>query len=491
MAVRFLPYLLLCFLSLDAFAQASGTDSRFARERFFVEASTAAVLYQGDRPWRGASGLAGLSDRMGPGSGITFGYRWTPSSDATLSWGRGTFPGILTAEPGLETIDLSSSSSRRTIVLLEYRYRMLPFGSYEPFVGVGWGSVYSRINNLEQWGGGPALAVGVFRPLGPVDLGVQLRQQFVLPDQAVDRAVSGSGADALQSIHFGVRYALPERLPDLGDLSVSTPGFLDTDEEGVFTVQSNLDPSDYSVRWDMGDGQTASGQAIRHTYREPGSYTITARIATAKESLALESRVSVKERIVPASISSISHAPLSGIPGDTIRFEANLRGTDVDCLWAFGDGGSSSACDTEHVFETPGTFRVLLSASNAEGSDTMTRTLRIASDACAGMDRLADVHFRRNSQELILDMREILRENFASAARCPDRTLVVSGFAFDTERNAQELSLARARAVLQYYLNLGMSTRTVRLGRAVVQSEEGWLAEPWEGRNASTVLIRE
>jgi len=489
--VRLLPYLFLCLLSLDAFAQKAGTDARLARERFFVEASTAAVLYQGDRPWRGASGLSGLSDRMGPGSGFTLGYRWTPSSDVAVSWAKGTYPGILTAAPGLEAIDIATSSSNRTTVLMEYRYRMLPFGRFEPVIGAGWGSVYSRINDLDQWGGGPALSLGVFRPVGPVDLGIQLRQQYVIPDQAIDRAVSGAGADALQSIHFGLRYALPERRPDMGDIGLSTPGFLSTDEEGVFTVSSELDPSDYSVRWELGDGRSATGQAIRHSFREPGTYTVTARISTTRESFALESSVSVRQRIVAAGINTIDHTPLSGIPGDTIRFAANLSGTDVECLWAFGDGASATSCDAEHVFRTPGSYRVLLSVSNAEGSDTMTRTLRIASDACAGIDRLAEVHFRRNSQELVLDMREVLRENFASAARCPDRTLVVSGFAFETERDAQELSLARARAVLQYYLNLGMSSRSVRLGRAVVQSEEGWVAEMWEGRKVSTALIRE
>ena len=121
----------------------------------------------------------------------------------------------------------------------------------------------------------------------------------------------------------------------------------------------------------------------------------------------------------------------------------------------------------------------------------MTRTIRIASDACAGLDQLADVHFRNSAQELVLDMREVLRDNFATAARCPERTLVVSGYAFDSEQNAQELALDRARAVMQYYLNLGMSSRSVRLGRAVVQSEDGWIAELWEGRKVSTSLIRE
>ncbi|MGB0650874.1 MAG: hypothetical protein ACPGQT_08170 [Rhodothermales bacterium] len=83
-----------------------------------------------------------------------------------------------------------------------------------------------------------------------------------------------------------------------------------------------------------------------------------------------------------------------------------------------------------------------------------------------------------------------LRENFASASRCPDRTLVISGHAFDNERNAQDLALDRARAVMQYYLNLGLAPGNVRLGRAVVHQRATWDTEVWRGRRATTQLDR-
>jgi len=67
--VRFLPFFLL-LLCLDARAQVVSESPRSARERFFVEGSSATVLYKGDRPWKGESGLKGLSDRMGPGMAL-------------------------------------------------------------------------------------------------------------------------------------------------------------------------------------------------------------------------------------------------------------------------------------------------------------------------------------------------------------------------------------------------------------------------------------
>lgn len=489
--MRLSPSLFLLLFCLDVSAQTMDGRARFARDRFYLEPSTASVLYQGDRPWSGQGGLAGLVDRTGPGAELKVGYRMGASTDLALSWMTGVYPGILSSGTGLERIDLGSSSSTRRTLLVEYRYRLLPFGAYEPFIGIGWGSVHSRINGLDQWGGGPSLSFGVFRPIGRIDVGAQFRQQFVLPDQAVDRAVSGTGTDALQAVLIGVRYRLPVRLPNLNEVTLASPGFLHTGEEGVFMVQSDLDPAQYSVRWDLGDGRTASGQAVRHAFREAGVYTIVARVTSAKESIRLETRTSVQKRVEPVSITSINHTPLAGLPGDTIRFVPTTRGTDVSCLWAFGDGASSTSCEADHVFSNPGTFRVLFSASNATGNETMSRTVRIAPDLCAGVDRLADVHFRRNSHELVLDMRELLRDNFTDAARCPDRTLVVSGFAFETEADAQDLAMARARVVLQYYLNLGLSSKSARLGRAVIQSEEGWIGEVWQGRKTTTALVRE
>ena len=488
--VRFLPFFLF-LLCLDARAQVVSESPRSARERFFVEGSSATVLYKGDRPWKGESGLKGLSDRMGPGMALGVGYRWSSEGDILVSWATGVFPGILTSASGLAPIDPAISTSRRSTLAIEYHHHPWRLGSLEPFVGLGLGSVRGQINGLRRQGAGPSFSMGIFRPIGPVRLGVQLRTLAVLPDRAADQATSGSGADALHAMLFSMRYALPARTHTLSEVTLSVPGFLDTGKEDVFVVETTLDPSLYDVSWELGDGRRATGQSIRHTYRQAGIYTVVARVSGPRKRIVLQSRVNVRDRIEPPRITTISHSPYAGFPGDIIRFEADLTGTDGQCLWAFGDGSSATTCRADHVFEAPWTYRFLLSVTNAAGSDTKTRTVRIASDACAGREMLAAVHFRRNSQELVLDMREILRDNFAVASRCPDRTLVVSGFAFDTEQQAEELALGRARAVMQYYRNLGMPTRSVQLGRAIVQSEEGWLDEPWEGRKVSSALARE
>jgi outer membrane protein OmpA-like peptidoglycan-associated protein len=116
--------------------------------------------------------------------------------------------------------------------------------------------------------------------------------------------------------------------------------------------------------------------------------------------------------------------------------------------------------------------------------------VRVREDVCRALTALASVYFRYQSPELALEMREILRENFAAASRCPDRILVISGHAFDNERNSEELAMERASAVMQYYLNLGLASKKVRVGGAIVHQRESWDNEVWRGRRVSTELER-
>lgn len=200
--------------------------------------------------------------------------------------------------------------------------------------------------------------------------------------------------------------------------------------------------------------------------------------------------VLVSERIEPARVRSMTVSRPSPAEGDTLTFVPTLSGNDVFCAWDFGDGRSSSECEPWHIFVRPGTYNVRLTVSNAAGEDSLRRTVRVREDVCRGLTALASVYFRYQSPELALEMREILRENFAAASRCPDRILVISGHAFDNERNSEELAMERASAVMQYYLNLGLASKKVRVGGAIVHQRESWDNEVWRGRRVSTELER-
>lgn len=86
-------------------------------------------------------------------------------------------------------------------------------------------------------------------------------------------------------------------------------------------------------------------------------------------------------------------------------------------------------------------------------------------------------------------MRQLLRDNFSTTIPCTDRIMEIHGYAFDTERGASDLAEQRARTVIQYYLNLGVSSRKVDLGMVNVQKMERYSDLAWTGRKASTILV--
>ena len=68
-------------------------------------------------------------------------------------------------------------------------------------------------------------------------------------------------------------------------------------------------------------------------------------------------------------------SPLSGIPGTTVQFTDDTRnGPATSWLWDFGDGNTSTLPSPAHTYTTPGTFDVTLTVSNANGSESRTRT---------------------------------------------------------------------------------------------------------------------
>jgi PKD repeat protein len=175
--------------------------------------------------------------------------------------------------------------------------------------------------------------------------------------------------------------------------------------------------------------------------------------------------------------------------GDVITFSPLVRGSKVGCEWDFGDDSTASGCDTNHIYEKAGTYRASLTASNSKYSDTSTRSIVIKENACDEIPTLKQVFFAAHSSDLTLEMRQLLRDNFSATIPCTDRIMEVNGYAFDTERNASELAEQRARTVIQYYMNLGVSSRKVDLGMVNVQRMARYGDLAWTGRKASTILV--
>jgi len=91
----------------------------------------------------------------------------------------------------------------------------------------------------------------------------------------------------------------------------------------------------------------------------------------------------------PTASTTTGTAPL------TIDFTAgatDVDGTVVTHAWDFGDGSTSSVADPSHVFESPGTYDVILTVTDDDGAGTTSApiTVEVVADQAPVVDAYAD-----------------------------------------------------------------------------------------------------
>ncbi len=172
---------------------------------------------------------------------------------------------------------------------------------------------------------------------------------------------------------------------------------------------------DYATRpisytWDLGDGTTATGEAIYHTYAQSGTYTVTltaSNCATATVTAVYAIRVLTPpcDPVTMADFTWVPLTPTTGSPltftaevqagkwlSETIDFESwddwNSLAVDsaewpaaptppITYTWDFGDGMVSIGITTTHTYVEPGAYTVTLTTGNHCGQATAVHTVTI------------------------------------------------------------------------------------------------------------------
>jgi uncharacterized membrane protein len=80
---------------------------------------------------------------------------------------------------------------------------------------------------------------------------------------------------------------------------------------------------------------------------------------------------------VATPVAGFTGTPLSGTPPFSVTFTDTSTNTPTSWAWDFGDGGTSTSQNPSHSYATSGVYTVALTATNASGSNTMTRTAYI------------------------------------------------------------------------------------------------------------------
>ena len=138
-----------------------------------------------------------------------------------------------------------------------------------------------------------------------------------------------------------------------------------------FTDQTTNVPTSWS--WNFGEGSPSSLQNPTHTYNNAGDYTVTLTTSNQGGQNTLNKRAYIHV-IIPAPVVAFSVGTLSGIAPLAVNFNDQSTNNPTSWSWNFGDGSTSTVKSAQHTYSSPGTYTVSLTATNATGSNTLTKT---------------------------------------------------------------------------------------------------------------------
>jgi PKD repeat protein len=192
-----------------------------------------------------------------------------------------------------------------------------------------------------------------------------------------------------------------------------TPAFTVTPTPVIFNVPATFDGSTScggtvtggrctsasaiaSYTWDFGDGSTATGRVVNHTYtsgtQSSTSFNVTLTVVNDR-GVSASTTQTVSVGGSPAPSGDWTFSPTAPVVGETVFFNATAvqpaAGHRIVAYnWNFGDGTTGSGVLTTHVFNqiriSPDSFSVVLSVVDDAGATiVITKTIEIGSGVFA------------------------------------------------------------------------------------------------------------
>ena len=141
---------------------------------------------------------------------------------------------------------------------------------------------------------------------------------------------------------------------------------------GSTVTCTNLSTNANSYLWDFGDGATSTVANPTHTYADDGVYTIS---LTATNSCGLDVSQQIITIATPPTANFIADNP-EGCVTHTVNFINQSSSNSTGFLWSFPGGIPATSTDPNPTvnYVARGVYTVTLTATNAQGNNTMTRT---------------------------------------------------------------------------------------------------------------------
>lgn len=145
------------------------------------------------------------------------------------------------------------------------------------------------------------------------------------------------------------------------------------------TAEGGID----SYRWDLGDGDRATGPTVVHSYDLAGTFTVFLVITDTAGQAATARHVVAIQAAAQTPPSAVISGPSAAQVGETVTFDASASTAGSSAIstyaWSFGDGSQGSGRVVSHAYGKAGTYYVLLTVTDANGlTDSASHELRVS-----------------------------------------------------------------------------------------------------------------
>ena len=181
-------------------------------------------------------------------------------------------------------------------------------------------------------------------------------------------------ASAMDQATVVIRVVPPDQLPPRADFTVSSTR-AEVGDPVTFTSTStgrNLD-----LRWEFGEGTTATGPTARMSWSAPGEYRVRLTASNSLGSDTAEIVVTVVDEVdAPSAV--IAPTTTNLVVGQSALLVSRSTGNPTSIDWDFGDGTTARGAEVRHAWDAPGTYTVALTVANRAGRDRTTLTVTVA-----------------------------------------------------------------------------------------------------------------
>lgn len=152
--------------------------------------------------------------------------------------------------------------------------------------------------------------------------------------------------------------------------ALEAPPIVDEDTKVNLSASNATDNHQVvSVSWSFGDGTTATGINVTHTWTNPGTYTVEVTVADADgNNDTVTHEITVRDTTPPEVETGGARTVHAGTSLAFDASETDENGEIATVEWNFGDGSPVTGTEVYHTYAAAGTYTVQVTVTDAAGN---------------------------------------------------------------------------------------------------------------------------